>query len=202
MTPLDDLMRKIPAFKEWVPMWARVGIFLFCIMVFQCSGGIYLVSVNEMMGATSLMQEDILMAGYASFIGLTMAFPVLFRLKFRFPTRTILPAVAIGLIVCNLVTMQTRNLPLLAVTCFIAGFLRMWGTFECFSSIQLRITPTRDFAVFFPVIYLSIFGYIQLSGLTATYLTIWLWGCCLRLFFFPICSCARSIYVRHYLFTA
>lgn len=171
MTPLDDLMRKIPAFKEWVPMWARVGIFLFCIMVFQCSGGIYLVSVNEMMGATSLMQEDILMAGYASFIGLTMAFPVLFRLKFRFPTRTILPAVAIGLIVCNLVTMQTRNLPLLAVTCFIAGFLRMWGTFECFSSIQLRITPTRDFAVFFPVIYLSIFGYIQLSGLTATYLT-------------------------------
>ena len=104
MTPLDDLMRKIPAFKEWVPMWARVGIFLFCIMVFQCSGGIYLVSVNEMMGATSLMQEDILMAGYASFIGLTMAFPVLFRLKFRFPTRTILPAVAIGLIVCNLVT--------------------------------------------------------------------------------------------------
>lgn len=171
MTPLDDLMRKIPAFKEWVPMWARVGIFLFCIMVFQCSGGIYLVSVNEMMGATSLMQEDILMAGYASFIGLTMAFPVLFRLKFRFPTRTILPAVSIGLIVCNLVTMQTRNLPLLAVTCFIAGFLRMWGTFECFSSIQLRITPTRDFAVFFPVIYLSIFGYIQLSGLTATYLT-------------------------------
>lgn len=171
MTPLDDLMRKIPAFKEWVPMWARVGIFLFCIMVFQCSGGIYLVSVNEMMGATSLMQEDILMAGYASFIGLTMAFPVLFRLKFRFPTRTILPAVAIGLIVCNLVTMQTRNLPLLAVTCFIAGFLRMWGTFECFSSIQLRITPTRDFAVFFPVIYLSIFGYIQLSGLAATYLT-------------------------------
>ena len=38
MTPLDDLMRKIPAFKEWVPMWARVGVFLFCIMVFQCSG--------------------------------------------------------------------------------------------------------------------------------------------------------------------
>lgn len=162
MTPLDDLMRKIPAFKEWVPMWARVGIFLFCIMVFQCSGGIYLVSVNEMMGATSLMQEDILMAGYASFIGLTMAFPVLFRLKFRFPTRTILPAVAIGLIVCNLVTMQTRNLPLLAVTCFIAGFLRMWGTFECFSSIQLRITPTRDFAVFsllFIYLFSVIFSY-------------------------------------------
>lgn len=75
MTPLDDLMRRVPAFKEWVPMWARVVSFLFCILVFQCTGGIYLSSVSEMMGATTLMQEDILMAGYASFIGITMIFP-------------------------------------------------------------------------------------------------------------------------------
>ena len=47
MTPLDDLMRKIPAFKEWVPMWARVGIFLFCIMVFQCSGVCFIHRVND-----------------------------------------------------------------------------------------------------------------------------------------------------------
>lgn len=164
-------MRRVPAFKEWVPMWARVGTFLFCILVFQCSGGIYLSSVSEMMGATALMQEDILMAGYASFIGITMVFPVLFRLKFRFPSRTILPVVATGLIAGNLITMSTDSLPVLAVTCFFTGVLRMWGTFECFSSIQLRITPTRNFAVFFPVIYLSVFGYIQLSGLATTYLT-------------------------------
>lgn len=152
-------------------MWARVLSFLFCILVFQCSGGIYLASVSEMVGATALIQEDILMAGYASFIGMTMIFPILFRLKFRFPSRTILPVVAIGLIVGNIITMSTRSLPVLAVTCFFTGALRMWGTFECFSSIQLRITPTRNFAVFFPVIYLSVFGYIQLSGLATTYLT-------------------------------
>lgn len=122
-------------------MWARVVSFLFCILVFQCSGGIYLSSVSEMMGATTLMQEDILMAGYASFIGITMIFPVLFRLKFRLPTRTILPIVAVGLIVGNIITMSTDNLMVLAITCFFTGVLRMWGTFECFSSIQLRITP-------------------------------------------------------------
>lgn len=164
-------MRRVPAFKEWVPMWARVVSFLFCILVFQCSGGIYLSSVSEMMGATTLMQEDILMAGYASFIGITMIFPVLFRLKFRLPTRTILPIVAVGLIVGNIITMSTDNLMVLAITCFFTGVLRMWGTFECFSSIQLRITPTRNFAVFFPVIYLTVFGCIQFSGLVTTYLT-------------------------------
>ena len=161
----------IPDVPDFIPRRLKPYLFIFFVLIIQFSGGVYLAAASDMVGTKAVMQEDILMAGYASFIGLTMAFPVLFRLKFRFPTRTILPAVAIGLIVCNLVTMQTRNLPLLAVTCFIAGFLRMWGTFECFSSIQLRITPTRDFAVFFPVIYLSIFGYIQLSGLTATYLT-------------------------------
>ncbi len=169
--PPIELMRKVPAFKEWVPMWARVVTFLFFIMVFQCSGGIYLASMSEMMGYTDLMREDILMAANAGFVGISMVFPILFRLKFRLVSRTIFPIVACVLIACNLITMYTRWLPLLAVAGFLGGFFRMWGTFECFSSIQLRITPTRNFAVFFPVVYLSVFGYIQLSGLATTYLT-------------------------------
>ena len=50
------------------------------------------------------------------------------------------------------------------------GCATYWGTFECFSTIQLRITPTRNFAVFFPVIYGTVFGCIQLSGLLTTHL--------------------------------
>ena len=73
-------MRRVPAFKEWVPMWARVVSFLFCILVFQCSGGIYLSSVSEMMGATTLMQEDILMAGGGSVYGTPTKFSVVFLL--------------------------------------------------------------------------------------------------------------------------
>lgn len=60
---------------------------------------------------------------------------------------------------------------MLVGVCFIAGAMRMWGTFECFSSIQLRITPTRNFAVFFPFIYSVIFGCVQLSGLVTVYLS-------------------------------
>ncbi len=169
--PPIELMRKVPAFKEWVPMWARVVTFLFFILVFQCSGGIYLSSMGEMMGYTDLMSEDILMAANAGFLGIAMVFPILFRLKFRFVSRTIFPIVACMLIVCNIITMHTRSLPVLTIAAFLAGFFRMWGTFECFSSIQLRITPTRNFAVFFPVVYLSVLGYAQLSGLATTYLT-------------------------------
>ena len=170
MSQLDELLRQLPAFKENVPMRVRAWSFYAFILVFQLSGGIYLSSMGEMVGETALMQEDILMAGLASFLGISMVFPILFRLKFRFTSRLILQWVCAGLIVCNLVTMHTRSVPMLVVTCFCSGVLRMWGTFECFSTIQLRITPTRNFAVFFPVIYGTVFGCIQLSGLLTTHL--------------------------------
>ncbi|MDR0682636.1 MAG: hypothetical protein LBG15_12450 [Dysgonamonadaceae bacterium] len=170
MHAIDDLLRTIPAFKERIPVQERFCTLFFFALVFQFSGGIYISSVHEMTGGKALMHEDIMMAFEASFVGMSMIFPVLFRLKFRFASRTIFLAVASGLIACNLICVCTQSVPVLVFTCFIAGAIRMWGTFECFSSIQLRITPSRNFAIFFPVIYSVIFGCVQLSGLATVYL--------------------------------
>jgi MFS transporter, DHA2 family, multidrug resistance protein len=158
-------------FREFVPEKLRFWLLLFSAVIFQFSGGIYLSLTHHMVGSLALMQEEVMMAGYASFAGMTLVFPLLFRLKFRFTTKTILLAVPAGLIVCNLITMSTGFLPVLVIVCFIAGALRMWGTFECLSTIQLKITSTRDFAVFFPVVYMIVLGSIQLSGITAGYIS-------------------------------
>jgi hypothetical protein len=171
MHAIDDLLRQIPAFKEGIPMKVRFCTLFFIVLIFQFSGGIYMASAHEMVGGKALMHEDILMAFEASFVGMCMIFPILFRLKFRFTSQTIFMFVAPVLIACNLICMHTRSLPVLVGVCFVAGAIRMWGTFECFSSIQLRITPTRNFAVFFPFIYCVIFGCAQLSGTTTTYLS-------------------------------
>lgn len=69
------------------------------------------------------------------------------------------------LVVCNFITMSTDSLPVLVITSFIAGTFRMWGTFECFSNMQLSLTANRDFTIFFPFIYAIILGSIELSGL-------------------------------------
>lgn len=169
MKPNDDLMREIPAFKQGIPVKIRFYVLMAFVVVFQLSGGIYLASVSQMVGEKVLMQEDIMFAGYASFVGMTIIFPILFRLKFRFSSRVIFRTVTLGLIICNLVCMRTESLPMLIFACFVAGGLRMWGTFECFSSVQLRITPTRNFAVFFPVVYFVVLGSVQLSGILAVY---------------------------------
>lgn len=164
---------RVMMFRDFVPDKLRVFLCLFFAVVFQFSGGIYLSSVSHMVGSLALMQEDIMMAGYASFVGMTVVFPILFRLKFRFTTRSILLVICPALILCNVVTMHTDNLPIMVFFCFIAGILRMWGTFEALSNVQLSITPTRNFAVFFPVVYLIVLGNIQLSGLTTVYLGYW-----------------------------
>lgn len=169
----SNMPTRVMMFRDFVPDKVRVFLCLFFAVAFQFSGGIYLSSVSQMVGSLALMQEDVMMAGYASFVGMTIIFPILFRLKFRFTTRSILLFVCPALIVCNLITMHTESLPVLVIVCFFAGMLRMWGTFEALSNVQLSLTPTRNFAVFFPVVYMIVLGSIQLSGLLTVYLGYW-----------------------------
>jgi len=159
----------IPDIRDFVPEKVKPWILFAFFIIFQFSGGVYLASVCEMSGSLALMQEDIMMAGYASLVGLALTFTIMFRLKFRFSTKTSLITTALGLIACNLICMHTHSIPVLVATCFIAGIFRMWGTFTCNSTIQLWITPKRDMSVWFCYIQLCVQGFLQLSGLTTIY---------------------------------
>ena len=88
----------------------------------------------------------------------------MFRLKFRFTSRVALLICATICVGCSLICVSTGNVVVLVLASFVAGFFRMWGTFECNSSIQLWLTPKRDMAVFFLLYFFngkclySIFG--------------------------------------------
>lgn len=159
----------IPAIRDFVPEKLKPWIIIVFVIIFQLSGGVYLAAVSEMVGSTALMQEDIMMAGYASMAGMALTFAIMFRLKFRFTSKTSLLTCCSAIIACNLICMNTTSVPILVATCFIAGFFRMWGTFECNSTIQLWITPKRDLSVFFCFIHLLVQGCIQLSGIITVY---------------------------------
>ncbi|MCE5224391.1 MAG: hypothetical protein LLG05_00830, partial [Porphyromonadaceae bacterium] len=159
----------IPAIRDYVPEKLRPWIMILIVLVFQLSGGVYLASVSEMVGSLALRQEDIMMASYASMVGMGLTFAIMFRLKFQFTSKASLLICAAVLIVCNLICMHTTNVPLLVATCFVAGIFRMWGTFECNSTIQLWLTPTRDLSVFFCYIYLLVYGCLEVTGLTTIY---------------------------------
>lgn len=157
----------MPMFRPFVPDRIRPLIYLAFALVFQLSGGVYLGSLSGMQGELSMLREDVMMCGYASLIGATMPFPMLFRLKFRFSNRWMLTLCASGLIVCNIVCACTEFQPLLWLACYAAGWFKLWGTFECISNIQLWMAPGRDFFRFFPLLYILVLGSIECSGIMA-----------------------------------
>lgn len=160
----------MPMFRAFVPEKIRPWIYLFMAATFQFSGGLYIGTLNQMMGKTALMREDLLMCLYANLAGMAIYFPLLFRMKFRFTNKSLLLASAAGVLLCNMIAPHVTFLPLLWFICFVEGICKIQGTFECMSNIQLWITPTRDFTSFFPILHIVILGSMQLSDLLATYL--------------------------------
>lgn len=159
----------IPDVPDFVPRRLKPWLFIFFVLIIQFSGGLYLAAATDMVGTTGLMQEDILMAGYASLIGMSINFAVMFRTKFRFTNRTQLLVCGTVLMVATYICATTECVPLLVLTCFIAGWFRMQATLACNSTIQLWITPVRDMAVFFCYVYILVDSVIQLSGIASIY---------------------------------
>ncbi len=159
----------VPDVPDFIPRKLKPWIFVIFVIIIQFSGGVYMASASDMVGDKALMREDILMAGYASLIGMSLNFAVMFRIKFRFAVRTQLLASCMVLIMANVVCAVTDSVPLMVLVCFIAGWFRMQGTFACNSTIQLWLTPYRDMSVFFCYVYIIVDGVIQLSGIASVY---------------------------------
>ncbi|MDE6397540.1 MAG: hypothetical protein K2K84_09740 [Muribaculaceae bacterium] len=159
----------IPDVPSFIPRKLKPWLFIFFVLIIQFSGGVYLAAATDMVGTTALMQEDILMVGYASLVGMSINFCVMFRLKFRFSNRVGLLICGSALIAANYICALTTSVPVLVITCFFAGWFRMWATLVCNSTIQLWLTPVRDMAVFFCYVYLVVDGVIQMSGIATIY---------------------------------
>ena len=161
---------QFPLFKDFVPPAIRPWIYVFFAIVFQLSDCVYLGSLNAMVGNTPLIREDVMMCGFFALVGVNMPFPLLFRLKFRSNNKAMLTICTVTILVASFVTMITSFMPVLCLFCFMAGFCKLWGTFECMSNIQLWMTPKRDFSVFFPLLYCIVLGDIYLSEVLSNHM--------------------------------
>lgn len=167
--PPQNMPFAMPMMKPWVPGKLQPWLYVLTAFCFQFSGGIYLGALDEIRGTTNFRIEDVMFMLYASLAGMAVWFPMLFRLKFRFTNQQLLCVSAVTIGVCNVITMHSQSMPVLAVACFVAGIAKIQGTFECMSNIQLWITPKRDFAVFFPVLHIILLSSIEGSGWLAAW---------------------------------
>ena len=173
MEKQESFQFSIPQMRDFVPSRLRPWIMILFVLVFQFSGGVYLASLADMVGSTQLLREDVQMAGTASMIGMALYFCIMFRMKMAVKSKPTFVISGGTIIVCNLICAHTVCVPLLVFCCFIAGFCRIWGTFECNSTIQLWLTPKRDMSIFFTYIYLIVNSAINLSGIMSVYVAFW-----------------------------
>ena len=159
----------MPMFHDFVPKAIRPWIYLLLAFCFQFSNGMYLGAMNNIVGEWGIMREDVQMCLYATLIGMALYFPVLFRMKFRFTNKLLIMSAAVVILVCNLVATFRLPLPVLWIVCVICGMAKIQGTFECMSTIQLWMTPKRDFGVFFPILHIVLLTSIEFTG----YLAAW-----------------------------
>jgi len=153
----------MPMFHKSVPRAIQPWIYVLFAFCFQLSGSLYAGALSHYMGSTCLMREDIMMIVLCGVIGVNMPFPFLFRFKFHFTNRQLLINAAVIIAVCNFLSMQTETVPILCALSYVAGFFKLCGTFECMSNIQLWMTPKRNFAIFFPLLYCIVLGDMSLS---------------------------------------
>lgn len=158
---------------RFLPEPLKPWLVILFIIIFNCTGGVYLAAVSEMVGSTQLLQEDIMMAGHASLVGMALFFAIMFRMKWAVRPKTALGSCISVLLAANLICMHTGSVPVLVGVSLVAGFFRMWAIYECNSTIQLWITPKRDMSVWFCYIYLMVNGTIQLTGIAALSLSVW-----------------------------
>lgn len=167
--------RRIMACKDFLPWGMRFALFVLLIIIYQFTGGVYMSAVAQMAGSSAWMNEDIMMAGYASLIGMIMLFPIQFRVIFRFENRTALIVSTVVLMIGTLICGYCDNIPVVVFTSYICGVFKMVATFFCILNIQLCISPTRDLAYFYPFLYTIVLSCIQLSGIATGY-SIWAWN--------------------------
>jgi hypothetical protein len=149
----------------------RVWLILIFGFLYQYAGSINLSSMNQMVSEISFLNEDVQMAGYCLIAGITVCFPVMYRLKFAMYSRQLFFVSGIGLIFCTAISMAVTVPWIVWSVSFVAGFFKMLGMFGCTSNFRLCVTPSRNYFVFFPVVYFMVVGGTYLSGLTTAYLT-------------------------------
>ena len=161
----------MPMMNDFVPHFLRPWIYLIIACCFQISSARYLGPLNEIIGADSLMREDVMMCMYCNLAGMAVWFPMLFRMKFRFTNKTLLCASSVVVIITNILTGYVTFLPLLWFICFVEGIAKIQGTFECMSNIQLWMTPKRDMTIFFPLLHIVILSGMNWQDMISSY-----WG--------------------------
>lgn len=146
---------KLGLFHDWVPKPVQLLLIIILTVPILGISGIYNTNIGDMLGSQGMLTEDLMMASYASAIGMAIVFPLALRMKQFFRTRHILMVTLSSLILLSYICATTDHAWILVGANTLMGMLKAFAMMEVILPIMFIISPTGDrpkfYAVFYPL---------------------------------------------------
>lgn len=159
-------------FKDWVPKLGMLLLIIIMLVVILLANPIYTGNIGLMVSSTGLMTEHFMWANYASTIGMSIAVPLVMRLKARFRSKELMIATLLIMALMSFTIATTQVAEVIIAAGFLFGAAKMIAMIEVIIPTMFIISPTGDRAKFYPIFYPLVIILAQLGGVLASNLSL------------------------------
>ena len=141
-------------YKSWVPKPVQLLLILIFTILIMSINPINTGNISIMVGDLGTMPEYLMMANFASFIGMATSMPLVLRVKMRFRTKEIM-VFSLAVTAALSFVIGTTNVPeIIVASSFLVGFFKMFMMMEFILPLMFILSPDgkrgKFYAVFYP----------------------------------------------------
>src|SRR5690606_31005394 len=141
-------------FKSWVPKPLQLLLILVFTILIMTLNPVNSGNISMMVGDLGIMPDYLMMANFASFIGMATAMPLILRVKMRFRTKEIMVTSLAVSAVLSFVIATTNVAEIIIASALIMGFFKMFMMLEFILPLMFILSPDgkrgRFYAIFYP----------------------------------------------------
>lgn len=153
---MERLVLNLPT-RGWVPKWLGVLTMFVVILPVIMLNGAYTGSSIDVSGALGVMSEDIMMAYYATSLGMAVAYPVVPKFRAVVTPKTLLLSDLLLQLGLCLVCARASDIRILTACSFLIGFLKAFLMLEFIVLVKPFFSPynvrSQFYAYFYPLVF-------------------------------------------------
>ncbi len=141
-------------FKSWVPKPVQLLLILIFTILIMTINPVNTGNISLMVGDLGTLPDYLMMANFASFIGMATAMPLVLRVKMRFRTKEIMIVSLAVTAVLSYVVGTTAVPQIIVASSFLMGFFKMFMMMEFILPLMFILSPDgkrgKFYAIFYP----------------------------------------------------
>lgn len=141
-------------FKSWVPKPAQLLLIVVFTISIMSINPVNTGNISMMVGDLGTMPEYLMLANFASFIGMATSMPLVLRVKMRFRTKEIMVTSLAVTAVLSFIIATTSVPEIIIAASFVMGFFKMFMMMEFILPLMFILSPDgkrgRFYSIFYP----------------------------------------------------